>query len=135
MGYELYFNCMDCCTYNTYITHHVDLAFAFPARDKADNKKLFGISFARLMEPEEATLQDGVHELFVYRCDERTKLHPAEYLGLAASVHESSTWTSSPEPGSVFSCSHKEIMTIRTMLCSTKLTQNGTYNHYNCIYE
>ncbi|XP_015379000.1 PREDICTED: dedicator of cytokinesis protein 3 [Diuraphis noxia] len=93
-------------------------------RDKADNKKLFGISFARLMEPEEATLQDGVHELFVYRCDERTKPHPVDYLGLAASVHESSTWTSSPEPGSVFSCSHKEIMTIRTMLCSTKLTQN-----------
>lgn len=97
----------------------------FLARDKADNKKLFGISFARLMEPEEATLQDGIHELFIYRCDERTKPHPVDYLGLAASVHESSTWTISPEPGSVFTCSHKEIMTVRTMLCSTKLTQNG----------
>lgn len=109
------------------------MAFTFLARDKADNKKLFGISFARLMEPEEATLQDGVHELFVYRCDERTKLHPVDYLGLAASVHESSTWTSSPEPGSVFSCSHKEIVTVRTMLCSTKLTQNGTYNPFKLL--
>lgn len=77
------------------------------------------------MEPEEATLQDGIHELFIYRCDERTKPHPVDYLGLAASIHESSTWTSSPEPGSMYTCSHKEIMTIRTMLCSTKLTQNG----------
>ncbi|XP_050437512.1 dedicator of cytokinesis protein 3 isoform X2 [Adelges cooleyi] len=93
-------------------------------RDKADNKKLFGISFARLMGPEEATLQDGLHELFIYRCDERTKLRPADYLGLAASVHESAKWNSTPEPGSVFTRSHKEIMTIRTLLCSTKLTQN-----------
>lgn len=77
------------------------------------------------MEPEEATLQDGPHELFIYRCDERTKPHPVDYLDLAASVHESPTCTSSPEPGSVFTCSHKEIMMIRTMLCSTKLTQNG----------
>ncbi|XP_050533759.1 dedicator of cytokinesis protein 3 isoform X2 [Daktulosphaira vitifoliae] len=93
-------------------------------RDKADNKKLFGISFARLMEPEEATLQDGLHELFIYRCDERTKLRPVDYLSLAANVREATTWNSIPEPGSVFTCSHKEIMTIRTLLCSTKLTQN-----------
>lgn len=77
------------------------------------------------MEPEEATVQDGKHELLVYRCDERIKPHPADYLGLAASIRESSTWTSSPESGSLFTCSHKETMTIRTMLCSTKLTQNG----------
>lgn len=77
------------------------------------------------MEPEEATLQDGIHKLFIYRCDEQTQLRPVDYLGLAASEYESSTWTSSPEPGSVFTCSTKEIMTIRTLLCSTKLTQNG----------
>lgn len=77
------------------------------------------------MEREEATLQDGLHELFIYRCEEQTQLHPVDYLDLAASVHESSTWTSSPEPGSVFMRSPKEIMTIRTLLCSTKLTQNG----------
>lgn len=76
---------------------------------------------------EEATLPDGPHDLYVYRCDEQTKLHPADYLGLAANLTESSSWTNSPEPGSVFTCSHKEIMTIQTMLCSTKLTQNGYY--------
>lgn len=86
------------------------------------------------MEPEEATVQDGKHELLIYRCDERIKPHPNDYLGLAASLRESSTWTSSPESGSLFTCSHKETMTIRTMLCSTKLTQNGKNLILQLIY-
>lgn len=113
-----------CLVLNKILNHFVCIL----DRDKADNKKLFGVSFARLMEPEEATLQDGIHELFIYRCDEHTTPRPVDYLALAASIHESSTWTSSPYPGSVFTCNHKEIMTIRTMLCSTKLTQNGMSN-------
>lgn len=87
------------------------------------------------MEPEEATLQDGIHELFVYRCDEHTTPRPVDYLSLPASILELSTCNSSPDPGFVFTCNHKEIMTVRTMLCSTKLTQNGMsiLNLSNCF--
>ena len=35
----------------------INIIIYFVAREKADNKKLFGFSFARLMEPSGATLQ------------------------------------------------------------------------------
>lgn len=42
------------------------------ARDK-NERKLFGFAFARLMEASGATLRDGAHELYVYKCDDPTK--------------------------------------------------------------
>lgn len=66
--------------------------------------------------------QDGMHEMFIYRCDERAKLQPAHYLGLPSCAREVTIENNS---NSFFSRSHKESVTIRTLLCSTKLTQNG----------
>lgn len=101
---------------------HVRLEYKHcSTREKADNKKLFGFSFARLMEPSGATLQDGLHEIFIYRCEERAKLQPAHYLGLPSCAREVTIENNS---NSFFSRSHKESVTIRTLLCSTKLTQN-----------
>uniref|UniRef100_A0A1B6BYQ6 Dedicator of cytokinesis protein 3 n=1 Tax=Clastoptera arizonana TaxID=38151 RepID=A0A1B6BYQ6_9HEMI len=91
-------------------------------KDKADNKKLFGFSFARLMESSGATLQDGIHEMYIYRCEDKSKLRPAYYLGLPASAKECTVDTNITS--SMYTRSHKESITIKTLLCSTKLTQN-----------
>lgn len=44
----------------------------FSARDK-NERKLYGFAFARLMEASGATLRDGAHELYVYKCDDPAK--------------------------------------------------------------
>ncbi|XP_065212165.1 dedicator of cytokinesis protein 3 isoform X2 [Planococcus citri] len=93
-------------------------------RDKADNKKLFGFSFARLMEPEGAILPDGVHELYVYRFDEKIKLDPSLYLMLPSNYNDlENGYKCDYNP--LFTCSHKETVFVHTLLCSTKLTQNA----------
>ncbi|KAG8233145.1 hypothetical protein J437_LFUL010375, partial [Ladona fulva] len=51
-------------------------------RDKTE-KKLFGFSFTRLMEAGGATIGDGSHELYVYKCtDDRLLQQPTSYLHL-----------------------------------------------------
>ena len=57
------------------------------AREKND-KKFFAFAFVRLMEPGGATLQDGPHELYIYKCEERTKLDSLSYLSLPSSTRE-----------------------------------------------
>lgn len=73
------------------------------------------------------TLRDGSHELCVYKCDERSRLaDPMEYLTMP--------YLSKAAADCVYSLpfqrSPKESIIIDTLLCSTKLTQNG-----NCKYE
>jgi hypothetical protein len=55
-------------------------------------------------------------------------LDPGHYLGLASTVQEAQAGTV-PIPyktdSAHYACSHKESVFIRTLLCSTKLTQNG----------
>lgn len=68
------------------------------------------------------TLRDGSHELCVYKCDERSRLaDPMEYLTMP--------YLSKAAADCVYSLpfqrSPKEIITVDTLLCSTKLTQNG----------
>ena len=96
------------------------------ARDKTDNKKLFGFSFARLMEAGGATLRDGIHELYIYKCEDRVRLESSSYLKLPSSARDTSVQISStPNSPGAFSRSSKESVYIHTLLCSTKLTQNG----------
>lgn len=68
------------------------------------------------------TLRDGSHELCVYKCDERGRLNnPVEYLSMPFLAKEAVDCIYSLP----FQRSPKEIMVIDTLLCSTKLTQNG----------
>ncbi|XP_066992689.2 dedicator of cytokinesis protein 3 [Anabrus simplex] len=91
-------------------------------RDKIDNKRLFGFSFARLMEAGGATLRDGQHELYIYKCEERSRLEPSAYLQLPSSARDSMHAGSSAT--ATFTRSSKETVFVHTLLCSTKLTQN-----------
>ncbi|XP_033223488.1 dedicator of cytokinesis protein 3 isoform X2 [Belonocnema kinseyi] len=87
-------------------------------RDKND-KKLFAFAFVRLMEPSGATLQDGQHELHIYKCEEKIKLESLSYLSLPSTAREPNYPGIPP-----FTRSPKEAVFITTLLCSTKLTQN-----------
>lgn len=63
------------------------MLFSDAAREKND-KKLFSFAFVRLMEPGGATLQDGPHELYIYKCEDRSKLDSLSYLSLPSSARE-----------------------------------------------
>ena len=73
------------------------------------------------MDPEGATIADGAHELYLYKCEDPLKLVTTNYL-----VQPCSSKDPDFDPKAVqgFSRSHKEMISIRTLLCSTKLTQN-----------
>ncbi|XP_052125383.1 dedicator of cytokinesis protein 4 isoform X2 [Frankliniella occidentalis] len=102
---------------------HVRLEYRHcSTREKADNKKLFGFSFVRLMEPGGATLGDRSHELYIYKCEDRSRLNdPQVYLSLSSGAWEGIGQSNS----TAFGRSHKETVFINTLLCSTKLTQNA----------
>lgn len=91
------------------------------ARDKSE-PKLFGFSFARLMEPSGATIADGMHDLYVYKCEDVTKLANAMYLNLRCSAKDEQAQL---DQTSTFHRSSKEVLTVRSLLISTKLTQNS----------
>lgn len=40
------------------------------------------------MEAGGATLQDGPHELYIYKCEERAKLESLSYLGMPSNQRE-----------------------------------------------
>ena len=78
------------------------------------------------MEAGGATLRDGIHELYIYKCEDRVRLESSSYLQLPSSARDTSVQISStPSSAGVFSRTSKESVYIHTLLCSTKLTQNG----------
>lgn len=90
-------------------------------RDKSE-PKMFGFSFCRLMENEGATISDGPHELFVYKCEDHSKLQTAKYLLLPSSAVDDQA---QPDVIPMFARSGKETFFTKSLLCSTKLTQNA----------
>ncbi|XP_031827165.1 dedicator of cytokinesis spg isoform X2 [Nomia melanderi] len=98
---------------------HVRFEFRHCSTREKNDKKLFSFAFVRLMEPGGATLQDGPHDLYIYKCEDRTKLDSLSYLSLPSCAREPNA-TGTP----AFSRSPKESVLVHTLLCSTKLTQN-----------
>lgn len=90
-------------------------------REKAE-PKLFAFAFTRLMEPSGATLADRQHELYVYKCEDMAKLGAGQYLRMRCSAVDDQAQTDGVMP---FARSAKECFHVRSLLCSTKLTQNG----------
>lgn len=103
-------------------TAHVLFGFSHCSTRDRTEPKLFGFSFIRLMEQSGATLPDGTHDLYVYKCDDLGKLATANYLRLQSSSNDLQGHT---ESGSMYHRSPKELFSIKSLLCSTKLTQNG----------
>ncbi|XP_030749885.1 dedicator of cytokinesis protein 3 isoform X2 [Sitophilus oryzae] len=100
---------------------HVRLEYRHCSTREKNDKKLFGFSFLRLMDKDGAAVQDGQHELYIYKCEDQVKLENCGYLTLPAFAKD---LEGNHEASGQFSRSHKEMVSIRTLLCSTKLTQN-----------
>ena len=62
---------------------HLRLEFRHcSAKDKND-KKLIGFSFIHLMDMDETTIKDGIHNLCLYKCEDATKFENCGiYLGM-----------------------------------------------------
>lgn len=103
-------------------TAHVRFEFRHcSTRDKTE-PKLFGFSFARLMDPSGATLTDGHHDMYVYKCEDASKLLPSNYLKLPCKPKDP---MAKVECSSLYHRSSKEVFVFKSLLCSTKLTQNA----------
>lgn len=83
------------------------------------------------MDKDGAAVQDGLHELFIYKCEDPQKLENCGYLSLPA---YSKDMEGNHEITGSFSRSHKEVVTIKTLLCSTKLTQNGKFFNWTIVF-
>ncbi|KAJ8245663.1 hypothetical protein GJAV_G00273130 [Gymnothorax javanicus] len=104
---------------DTFRGSHVRFEFRHCSTKDRGEKKLFGFSFAPLMQEDGRTLPDGTHELIVHKCEDGANLHdPSLYLKLPFSKGNLLGFSQSVK-------NSKESLWITSYLCSTKLTQNG----------
>ncbi|XP_078203327.1 dedicator of cytokinesis protein 5 isoform X5 [Callithrix jacchus] len=96
------------------------------SRDKSE--RAFGVAFVKLMNPDGTTLQDGRHDLVVYKGDNKKMEDAKFYLTLPGTKMEmeekelqasKNLVTFMPSKDST-----KDSFQIATLICSTKLTQN-----------
>ncbi|XP_006884978.1 PREDICTED: dedicator of cytokinesis protein 5 [Elephantulus edwardii] len=96
------------------------------SRDKSE--RAFGVAFVKLMNPDGTTLQDGRHDLVIYKGDNKKMEDAKFYLTLPGTKTELeekelqaaknlASFTPTKE-------STKDSFQIATLICSTKLTQN-----------
>uniref|UniRef100_A0A8B9L244 Dedicator of cytokinesis 4 n=1 Tax=Astyanax mexicanus TaxID=7994 RepID=A0A8B9L244_ASTMX len=99
---------------------HLRFEFRHCSTKEKGEKKLFGYSFVPLMQEDGRTLPDGTHEIIVHKCEETANLQDSSrYLKLPFSK-------ASLQPGNNQTMKNsKESFWIISLLCSTKLTQNG----------
>ncbi|XP_048584524.1 dedicator of cytokinesis protein 1 isoform X2 [Nematostella vectensis] len=103
------------------------LRFTFKHRSSGEEKdksqKVFAFAFVRLMQRDGTTLKDGTHELMVFKCNS-TKVLPSTYLQ-SASFKIEQTLMNPPTKGGADAAAYcNDKFNIKTLLCSTKLTQN-----------
>ncbi|XP_074051376.1 dedicator of cytokinesis protein 5 [Macrotis lagotis] len=98
------------------------------SRDKSE--RAFGVAFVKLMNSDGTTLQDGRHNLVVYKGDNKKMEDAKFYLTLPSTKIEMEDKDFSPGKNTHLSTftptkdSTKDSFQIATIICSTKLTQN-----------
>nr|XP_021520760.1 dedicator of cytokinesis protein 5 [Aotus nancymaae] len=96
------------------------------SRDKSE--RAFGVAFVKLMNPDGTTLQDGRHDLVVYKGDNKKMEDAKLYLTLPGTKMEMEEKELQASKNLVIFMpskdSTKDSFQIATLICSTKLTQN-----------
>ncbi|XP_059551933.1 dedicator of cytokinesis protein 5 isoform X1 [Myotis daubentonii] len=96
------------------------------SRDRSE--RAFGVAFVKLMKADGTTLQDGRHDLVVYKGDNKKMEDAKFYLtlpGTKAEMEEKELQASKTQTSfAPTKESTKDSFQIATLICSTKLTQN-----------